>query len=60
VVTGSIEPGFSIEPQNPGLYCSILLVDSEQDHVSVGAGPSLPREYNDAVEGLKIGPLNKK
>jgi two-component system, cell cycle sensor histidine kinase and response regulator CckA len=45
-----------VESQNPGLYCSILLIDSEQEHVSVGAGPSLPQEYNDAVEGLKIGP----
>lgn len=45
-----------VEAKNPGLRCSILLVDEEGDHVTVGAGPSLPPEYNSAVEGLQIGP----
>ena len=45
-----------VESKNPGLRCSILLIDSDQEHVSVGAGPSLPDEYNAAVEGLRIGP----
>jgi len=45
-----------VESKNPGLRCSILLIDSDQEHVSVGAGPSLPDEYNTAVEGLRIGP----
>lgn len=45
-----------VEAQNPGFLCSILLVDSESQTVTVGAGPSLPKEYNDAVEGLHIGP----
>ncbi len=45
-----------VEARNPGMLCSILLVDSAHEHVTVGAGPSLPQEYNDAVEGLKIGP----
>ena len=45
-----------IEGQNPGRFCSILLVDPEKKRVSVGAGPSLPDEYNAAVEGLAIGP----
>ncbi|MDG2306410.1 MAG: response regulator [Candidatus Binatia bacterium] len=45
-----------VEGQNPGMRCSILLVDARQEHVSVGAGPSLPAAYNDAVEGLRIGP----
>lgn len=45
-----------IEGQNPGRFCSILLVDQEKKRVSVGAGPSLSEEYNAAVEGLAIGP----
>ena len=45
-----------VESKNPGLRCSILLIDSDQEHVSVGAGPSLPGEYNAAVQGLRIGP----
>lgn len=45
-----------VEGKNPGLRCSILLVDPETSTVSVGAGPNLPAEYNAAVEGLQIGP----
>ena len=45
-----------VETQNPGTLCSILLVDAEHTTVTVGAGPNLPQEYNDAVEGLHIGP----
>jgi two-component system, cell cycle sensor histidine kinase and response regulator CckA len=44
------------EAQNSGLRCSILLVDRGGTYVTVGAGPSLPAEYNEAVEGLRIGP----
>ncbi len=46
----------TVEANNPGLRCSIRLSDEERRHVSVGAGPSLPAEYNAAVEGLEIGP----
>ena len=45
-----------VESKNPGLRCSILLIGADQEHVIVGAGPSLPDEYNQAVEGLRIGP----
>ena len=44
------------EAKNPGMRCSILLVDAEGDRITLGAGPSLPPEYNAAVEGLRIGP----
>lgn len=44
-----------VEAKNPGMMCSILLVDEAGERVAVGAGPSLPQKYNDAVEGLKIG-----
>lgn len=46
-----------VEDRHPGRYCSILLLDDARRHVSVGAGPSLPVEYNAAVEGLEIGPF---
>jgi len=45
-----------VENTNPGMRCSILLLDETHEHVMVGAGPSLPTEYNEAVEGLRIGP----
>ncbi len=46
-----------VEERHPGRRCSILLLDRKGKRVSVGAGPSLPREYNAAVEGLHIGPF---
>jgi len=45
-----------VESKFPGKRCSILLVDRGSNSVTVGAGPSLPDEYNAAVEGLEIGP----
>ncbi|MFT5429464.1 MAG: signal transduction histidine kinase/CheY-like chemotaxis protein [Myxococcota bacterium] len=43
-----------VEEQNPGFRCSILLV---ADGCLVrGAGPSLPEEYNAAIDGSAIGP----
>ena len=46
-----------VEMQNPGKKCSIVLVDKETRRISSGVGPSLPAEYNSAVNGLLIGPL---
>lgn len=43
-----------IEEQNPGFKCSILLV--EDGRFVSGAGPSLPDDYNAAVNGYAIGP----
>jgi signal transduction histidine kinase/ActR/RegA family two-component response regulator len=45
-----------VEAKNPGMMCSILLVDKQTQRISGGAGPSLPDAYNKAVEGLLIGP----
>jgi signal transduction histidine kinase len=45
-----------VEAKNPGMRCSILLINRDSNCVRVGAGPSLPAEYNAAVEGLHIGP----
>ncbi|MEJ2654103.1 MAG: EAL domain-containing protein [Acidihalobacter sp.] len=46
----------SVEATDPAMVCSILVLDEEQAHLTVGAAPSLPAFYNDAVEGLEIGP----
>ena len=35
---------------------SILLVDEEGRHLRHGAAPSLPAEYNAAIDGIAIGP----
>ena len=43
-----------IEEQVPEFKCSILLV--EDGHFVKGAGPSLPDEYNAAIDGFAIGP----
>ena len=45
-----------IESERPGMKCSVLLLDADGRRVSVGAGPNLPADYNEAVEGLMIGP----
>ena len=45
-----------VEGKNPGRRCSILLVDAAKERIAGGAGPSLPTAYNEAVEGLLIGP----
>ena len=43
-----------IEEQSPGYKCSILLVANGR--FVFGAGPSLPEEYNSAVNGYAVGP----
>jgi signal transduction histidine kinase/ActR/RegA family two-component response regulator len=43
-----------IERQHAGLRCSILLVS--QGRFVHGAGPSLPDEYNAAIDGFAVGP----
>jgi signal transduction histidine kinase/CheY-like chemotaxis protein len=45
-----------VEAKNPGMLCSILLVDERGEQIVGGAGPSLPAAYNKSVEGLRIGP----
>jgi hypothetical protein len=43
-----------IEAERPGMKCSVLLLD-DNGRLEGGAGPSLPEEYNKAVEGLIVG-----
>ena len=46
-----------IEAQSPGVLCSTLLLDLDGRTVRSGSGPSLPRAYMDAIDGLPIGPV---
>lgn len=38
------------------MLASILLMDSDGAHLRVGAAPSLAASYNDAIDGMAIGP----
>jgi len=44
-----------IEAVNPGMICSVMLLDEEAKHLFVAAGPSLPGFFNDAINGLPVG-----
>ena len=46
----------SVEAEAPGILCSILLLDETGTLLNLGAGPGLPKFYNDAIEGLLIAP----
>jgi PAS domain S-box-containing protein len=46
----------TMEAQFAGLFCSVLLLDEDGQHVRRGAAPTLPKPYNDAIDGLCIGP----
>jgi diguanylate cyclase (GGDEF)-like protein len=45
----------SVEKEYHGAMCSILLLDDSKKHLVIGAAPSLPNFYNDAVNGVEIG-----
>ena len=45
----------AVEQENPDMLCSILLLDETKTHLLIGAGPSLPDFYNDAIHGVEIG-----
>jgi len=44
-----------IEGVNPGMICSVLLLDDEGKRLLVAAAPSLPAFFNDAIHGLPLG-----
>jgi PAS domain S-box-containing protein len=46
----------AVEAEDPAILCSILLLDAERRHLRMGAAPSLPSFYNQAIEGVEIGP----
>lgn len=39
------------------VFASILLLDDSGKYLRFGAAPSLPLSFNDAIDGLEIGPL---
>lgn len=45
-----------VEAQFAGMFCSVLLLDTDRQHVRHGAAPSLPKSYVAAIDGLSIGP----
>ncbi|MEO6423547.1 MAG: PAS domain S-box protein, partial [Candidatus Nitrotoga sp.] len=45
-----------IERQIPGSFGSILLLDAQGKHLHHGAAPRLPESYNQAIDGVEIGP----
>ena len=45
----------SAEAEAPGALCSILLLDESGARLTLGAAPSLPADYNAAIDGVAIG-----
>jgi len=45
----------SIERLHPEMLCSVLLLDVTGKCLHVGAAPSLPDFYNQAIDGIEIG-----
>ncbi|MBI1407890.1 MAG: response regulator [Caulobacter sp.] len=45
-----------LEILHPGVLASILLLDETGQHLKFAAGPSLPDAYNQAIDGVAIGP----
>lgn len=48
----------SIEQESPGALASILLLDPSTRQLRLGAAPSLPEAFNQAVDGLPAGEGN--
>lgn len=46
----------SIEGVLSGMKCSVLLVSKDKKTLRSGAAPSLPDFYNEAIDGIPIGP----
>jgi diguanylate cyclase (GGDEF)-like protein/PAS domain S-box-containing protein len=49
----------AVEEESPPSFCSVMLLDDEGVHLIVGAAPSLPPFYIDAVNGMEIGMGNQ-
>ncbi|AAK24637.1 hybrid sensor histidine kinase/response regulator [Caulobacter vibrioides] len=46
----------AVEAEDPTILCGILLLDADRRRLLMGAAPSLPTFYNQAIEGVEIGP----
>lgn len=40
----------------PGIRCSVLLTTEDGKNLTLGSAPNLPDFYNEAVEGIEVGP----
>jgi signal transduction histidine kinase len=47
----------TIERATTGMRASVLLLDDDGTRLRHGAAPSLPDRYNEAIDGITIGPL---
>ena len=47
----------TVEADAPRALCSILLLDETGQRLISGAAPSLPDDYNAAIDGVEIGPV---
>tara|TARA_B110000046_G_scaffold185956_2_gene230763 strand:- start:3198 stop:7577 length:4380 start_codon:yes stop_codon:yes gene_type:complete len=45
----------TVEKQIRNSFCSVLLLDADGIHLRHGAAPSLPKDYNLAIDGIAIG-----
>jgi PAS domain S-box-containing protein len=45
-----------VEQLKPGMLCSLHLLDEDGRHLVRGVSPSLPADFNAAVDGIEIGP----
>ena len=45
-----------VEEQTDEMLCSVLLLDEAAGQLRHGAAPSLPDHYNEAIDGVAIGP----
>jgi PAS domain S-box-containing protein len=46
----------AVEAEDPRILCSILLLDETGQRLMLGAAPSLPDDYNQAIHGVAISP----
>jgi len=49
---------YLLEQLSPGAYCSILLLDQENNQLRSGAAPSLPTAYAEAFDQLVLGDVS--
>ena len=45
----------NIELEDSSSLCSVLLLSKDEKHLLIGASPSLPEFYNNAINGTEIG-----
>lgn len=43
-----------VEKMHPAILCCILLLNEDGTHLLLGAAPSLPKSYTDAIDGVAI------